>query len=96
MKKRMINYLLVLVMLFTMTETVLPLEADAAVSKYTWKESVAPNYVKKIGKAKVYKKPKRELLNIPVWTNLAGPGVQSGTSLIRWSKNPPDGQRMRS
>ena len=30
-----------------------------AASKYTWKESVAPNYVVKVGKAKVSKKPKK-------------------------------------
>lgn len=32
---------------------VVPIQSQAAVSKYTWKEKVAPNYVKVIGKAKV-------------------------------------------
>lgn len=53
MKRKFRAVLIGLFMALAMTCAALPAPAQAAVSKYTWKEKVAPNYVKVIGKAKV-------------------------------------------
>ena len=51
--KKIYSMIIALVLVFTM-----PVQAAKA-GKYTWKESVAPNYVVKTGKAKVSNKPKK-------------------------------------
>ncbi len=59
MRKRLQTIVLAFLIVFSCVFAGVPSETRAAVSKYTWKESVAPNYVKVIGKAKVSGKPKK-------------------------------------
>lgn len=61
MNKKILSLFLIFTMLFTILGVSAP-DADAKsrkTNKYKWSEKLAPNYVVKIGKAKVKAKPKR-------------------------------------
>ena len=59
--KKITRALLSLTLMITLAmSAAMPVDASSnAPSRYVWKEKTAPNYVVKIGKAKVYKKPSR-------------------------------------
>ena len=60
MMKRIYTMITAFVLVFT-TLLQVPVQA-AKPGKYIWKESAAPNYVVKIGKAKVYSKPRKGVI----------------------------------
>ena len=59
MQKRFYVILLTFIITLTTSVATLSVKLEAKVSKYTWKESVAPNYVVRTGKAKISKKSKK-------------------------------------
>ena len=87
MRKRLQTIVLAFLIVFSCVFAGVPSETRAAVSKYTWKEKVAPNYVKVIGKAKVSGKPKKGKIKYAKLDKLGRTGRAVGNINYKLYKN---------